>query len=221
MSGQVTLNKVIHRVVLNKSSLRVTAPLSIHMSVWNQPKKNSCNINRICHCPQRQPSLTTCACFRGSVPMPPSIASISHVVHSWISVAAEKFFDLGRRVKPCVATCPDNHACKNPSFKALFTVGWDCETLALLDTQHEVPAPPALPLSHFKETKILQDLGSAPALLKTEIKACWRQGEPKMACKMQVTTIHRMDEVTQCNATAAKIPPEEQTHKPPDMGLSV
>lgn len=30
-----------------------------------------------------------------------------------------------------------------------------------------------------------------------------------------------MDEVTRCNVTAAKIPPEEQTHKPPDMGLSV
>lgn len=132
MSGQVTLNKVIHHVVLNKSSLRVTAPLSIHMSVWNQPKKNSCNISRIHHCPQRQPSLTTCACFHGSVPMPPSIAPISRVVHSWISVAAEKFFDRGRKVKPCVATCPDNHACKNPSLQSPVHCGMRLWNLGLV-----------------------------------------------------------------------------------------
>lgn len=109
---------MIHHVVLNKFSLRVTSLLSIHMSVWNQLKKNNCNISRICHCPQRQTSLTMCTCFRGSFLMPLSIASISHVVHSGISVVAEKLFYLGRRGKSHAATCPDSNACKNPDLQS-------------------------------------------------------------------------------------------------------
>lgn len=60
------------------------------------------------------------------------------------------------------------------TFKASFTGGWVYEILTLLaETWHEVPTPPMLSLSHFYGTKILWELGSAPALLKTKVKARW------------------------------------------------
>lgn len=67
---------------------------------------------------------------------------------------------------------------KTLSFKAPFTVGWVYEILTLLtEAQHEIPAPSTLALGHSHRTKILWELGPAPALLRTKLKACWSQWE--------------------------------------------
>lgn len=113
MSGQVMLNKVTHCVVLNRFSLNITAPLSIHMSYWNQPERKKCNVSYIYHCPQGQRSLTTCAHCRGGSLMPLGIVPVSHVSCSCVSGFIEKFFNLGRDMKPCATACPEKKAYKD------------------------------------------------------------------------------------------------------------